>query len=131
MLGVSRKRSQELMIQQPQAFDAAQADGIKYAMAKYNGTMNYVVAFLSDKAHIALDTFVELMEDKTVSATVRLKAASKVMDMLMAKGSSNGSHADTVKAVGDLVVDLRDREKTGEYIVVDTESEVLEAENAS
>lgn len=130
-LGLSRKRSQELMIQQPQAFDAAQADGIKYAMTKYNSTMAYVVGFLSEKAPIAMETFVELMEDKDVSSTVRLKAASKFMDMLMAKGSADNSHAKTIEAVGNLVMDLKKQESA--YIVdgvIEAEIEEEGAENA-
>lgn len=99
ILGMSRKYANDLACRYPQAWDAAQADMVKYTQQKYNSTMNYVIGALSEAAPIALNTFKELMEDKDTSSTNRLKAAKCVMDMMMERGRNIVADPDRKAAI--------------------------------
>ena len=124
MLGMSRKYVNDLECRYPQAFDSARADQMKWAMEKYRNTMTYVVGALSDAAPVAMSTFVDLMEDKEASTTVRLNAAKEVMKMFLERGGKPGNNtADVVRAAGDVVVSLREQDRKKDDYIIDVEAE--------
>jgi hypothetical protein len=127
MLGWTRKYTNDLAVRNPDALDAARSDMVKFTQEKLNTAQTYLVGAVSDAIPVAMETFTDLMEDKDTSPTVRLKAASKIVDIMQQRGSQAAAGAEAIRAAGDVAIGMMDRTRGRDEYIVDVEAKEIQS----
>jgi hypothetical protein len=131
-LGLSRKYANELECKYPEAFDAAEADCVSLVMRDYYRNVNMIRGAAGYAGKIAIETMIDLMEDKDSTDIVRVRAAKAVLDMLDVAGGPrrNGSAAVVEAATGAVLTafDMAKETERESTIVPYDKDDVVDAE---